>query len=396
MSELEELIQKLCPNGVEFVPLWSVTAWDKRFNGVNRSMQSKIVPHKYYLSAEFDRVERSFGDVLYLPTGVTQQKRYTTVELAGDYLSEGEIICIPWGGTPNVKYYKGKYVTGDNRIATSLDTNKLSNKYLYYVLQNSIDLISSFYRGAGIQHPNMAAVLSIMIPLPPLPVQREIVRILDSFTELTAELNKKLEEELAARRKQYEFYRDKLLTVDTAITQKPISEIAEISTGSSNTDDAVKNGKYPFYVRSQEPLAKNEYEYDEEAIITAGDGVGVGKVFHYVNGKYALHQRAYRIHPSDEGIDGRFLYHYFIAKFPLYIAKQMYQGSVPSIRRPMLNKFEVSIPPIETQKRIVNILDNFDAICSDLNIGLPAEIEARQRQYEYYRDKLLTFKELEG
>ena len=231
-----------------------------------------------------------------------------------------------------------------------------------------------------------------MIPLPPLPVQQEIVRILDNFTELTAELTT----ELAARRKQYEFYRDKLLTVDTAITQKPISEIAEISTGSSNTDDAVKNGKYPFYVRSQEPLAKNEYEYDEEAIITAGDGVGVGKVFHYVNGKYALHQRAYRIHPSDEGIDGRFLYHYFIAKFPLYIAKQMYQGSVPSIRRPMLNKFEVSIPPIETQKRIVNILDNFDAICSDLNIGLPAEIEARQRQYEYYRDKLLTFKELEG
>lgn len=212
MSELEELIQKLCPNGVEFVPLWSVTAWDKRFNGVNRSMQSKIVPHKYYLSAEFDRVERSFGDVLYLPTGVTQQKRYTTVELAGDYLSEGEIICIPWGGTPNVKYYEGKYVTGDNRIATSLDTNKLSNKYLYYVLQNSIDLISSFYRGAGIQHPNMAAVLSIMIPLPPLPVQREIVRILDSFTELTAELNKKLEEELTARQKQYEYYRDKLLT----------------------------------------------------------------------------------------------------------------------------------------------------------------------------------------
>lgn len=158
---------------------------------------------------------------------------------------------------------------------------------------------------------------------------------------------------------------------------------------------AVENGRYPFYVRSQEPLAKNEYEYDEEAIVTAGDGVGVGKVFHYVKGKYALHQRAYRIHPASKSIDGRFLYHYFIAKFPLYIAKQMYQGSVPSIRRPMLNKFEVAIPPVETQKRIVNILDNFDTICNDLASGLPAEIAARQKQYEYYRDKLLSFKELE-
>ena len=175
---------------------------------------------------------------------------------------------------------------------------------------------------------------------------------------------------------------------------RTLAEIAEISTGSSNTDDAVENGDYPFYVRSQEPLSKSDYEYDEEAIITAGDGAGVGKVFHYVVGKYALHQRAYRIHPIAKNLNGRYLYHYFTAKFPPYIAKQMYQGSVPSIRRPMLNKFEVAVPCIEVQQRIANILDNFDAICSDLTTGLPAEIAARQKQYEYYRDKLLTFKEL--
>lgn len=69
----------------------------------------------------------------------------------------------------------------------------------------------------------------------------------------------------------------------------------------------------------------------------------------------------------------------------------MYQGSVPSIRRPMLNNFKVAVPPLETQNRIAEVLDNFDAICSDLNIGLPAEIEARQKQYEYYRDRLLSF-----
>ena len=175
------------------------------------------------------------------------------------------------------------------------------------------------------------------------------------------------------------------------VVWRTLSDVAEISTGSSNTDDAVINGAYPFYVRSQEPLRKNIYEYDEEAVITAGDGVGVGKVFHYINGKYALHQRAYRIHPTSKNLLGRYLYHYFVTKFPDYIGKQMYQGSVPSIRRPMLNKFMVVIPSLDIQQKIINLLDNFDAICSDLNIGLPAEIALRQKQYEYYRDALLTF-----
>ena len=119
--------------------------------------------------------------------------------------------------------------------------------------------------------------------------------------------------------------------------------------------------------------------------------MGVGKVFHYINGKYALHQRAYRIHPAADELLGKYLYHYFVTIFPKYIGQQMYQGSVPSIRRPMLNKFQVAIPSLDVQKRIVNVLDNFDDICSNLNIGLPAEIEARQKQYEFYRDALLTY-----
>ena len=173
-----------------------------------------------------------------------------------------------------------------------------------------------------------------------------------------------------------------------------LCEIADISTGNSNTNEAVEDGKYPFFVRSQEPLRKNDFEYDEAAIITAGDGVGVGKVYHYIEGKYALHQRAYRIHINTSEVVPKYYFHYMKAKFLPYIQKTMFQGSVASIRRPMLNAFPVPVPPLDVQNRIVNVLDNFEKICSDLNIGLPAEIEARQKQYEYYRDKLLTFAEI--
>ena len=98
-----------------------------------------------------------------------------------------------------------------------------------------------------------------------------------------------------------------------------LADIADISTGSSNTNEGLEEGKYPFYVRSQEPLRKNEYEYDETAIITAGDGVGVGKVFHYVEGKYALHQRAYRIHINTPDVLPRYYFHYMrSAILPIY------------------------------------------------------------------------------
>ena len=172
-----------------------------------------------------------------------------------------------------------------------------------------------------------------------------------------------------------------------------LCEIADISTGNSNTNEAVEDGKYPFFVRSQEPLRKNDFEYDETAIITAGDGVGVGKVYHYIEGRYALHQRAYRIHINTPEVVPKYYFHYMKAKFLPYIQKTMFQGSVASIRRPMLNAFPVPVPSLDVQNCIVNVLDNFEKICSDLNIGLPAEIEVRQKQYEYYRDKLLTFAE---
>ena len=154
------------------VPLWSVTVWDKKFTEVNREWQPKTIKYKYLLSSELDEINVG-GDVALLYTG--QDKGSTTVELAGDALAEGEVISIPWGGTPSVKYHIGKFVTGDNRIATSAIPDRLLNKYIYYFLKGRIRELESYYRGAGLKHPSMKAVLGMKISFPSVEQQKKVI-----------------------------------------------------------------------------------------------------------------------------------------------------------------------------------------------------------------------------
>ena len=396
MSKLEELIQKLCPNGVEYKRFDEACTLNARIGW------QRLTKAEYKSSGEYVLITgtdfTSSYEVNYSSCVYVSEERYLQDKKI--QIKNGDVLITKDGTLGKVAQVSDlsmpATLNGGVFVVRPKDELLLPRYIMYFLLSGHFQkVVDQQKTGSTISHLTQALFSRLQLPVPPLEVQREIVRVLDSFTLLTAELTA----ELTARKKQYEFYRNKMLTFDSQegkaseITWRTLAEIADISTGSSNTDDAIEDGVYPFYVRSQEPLKKNDYEYDEEAIITAGDGVGVGKVFHYVNGKYALHQRAYRIHPVSTKLSGRYLYHYFITKFPSYIGKQMYQGSVPSIRRPMLNSFEIAIPALEIQKKIVAVLDNFDTICTDLNIGLPAEIEARQKQYEYYRDLLLTFAE---
>jgi type I restriction enzyme S subunit len=130
MNKIQQLLQQLCPEGVEFKKLWEVTAWDKKFNGLDKHMQKKVIIYPYVLANKFKELELEKGNVRLLSTG--NYIGWTTEELAGKHLCEGEIVAIPWGGKANIKYCKGKFVTADNRIATSLDTKLLLNKFLYY------------------------------------------------------------------------------------------------------------------------------------------------------------------------------------------------------------------------------------------------------------------------
>lgn len=203
MNNILEMIKN---EKVEWKKLWEVTSWDKKFNGVEKNKQQKVDKYHYYLASELKALSSNKGNIKILTTNITDM--YANEDDVSKNISCGEIVCIPWGGNPVVQYFNGKFITGDNRIARSIDTNILLNKYLYYFLLENIFLIEKLYRGSGIKHPNMKRVLEIEIPIPSLETQERIVKILDAmvghFTQLEAELE--------ARNKQYEYYRDKLLS----------------------------------------------------------------------------------------------------------------------------------------------------------------------------------------
>ncbi|MCI5836771.1 MAG: restriction endonuclease subunit S [Veillonellaceae bacterium] len=174
------------------------------------------------------------------------------------------------------------------------------------------------------------------------------------------------------------------------VAWKSLGEIAEIGTGTSNANEQTDCGEYPFYVRSKSIKRSNQFQFDETAIVIPGEG-GIGDVFHYVEGKYALHQRAYRICLKDTSVTTKFVYYYMWSNFKNYISKYAVSATVSSIRKPMIAKYQVPIPPQAVQERVVSILDTLDALVNDISQGLPKEIKLRQKQYEYYRDRLLAF-----
>lgn len=391
MNRIDELIKKLCPNGVEYRPIWSLTAWDKKFNGVDKEKQKKVISYKYYLSTDFTKVEKKNGNIKYISTGISGDDRYTTEELAGDYIADGEVVCIPWGGTPNVKYHKGKFVTGDNRIATSLNVNTLSNKFLYYWMQSKINVISKFYRGSGIKHPSMKDVLDMNIAVPPLEVQCEIVHILDDFTLLSAELSA----ELKARKKQYEYYKNSLLNINGE--KKKLGEIANFKTGSKPKKIfEEKNNNYFEYINAGTTNSGyvEQANFRKNAVTTPSRGQGGIGFVGYQTKDFWLGPLCYAIYANDDSVlNNKYLYYELSSKAD-EILKRKNTGGVPSLNGCDLKTIPINIPPINEQIKIVKILDKFEKLCNDISEGLPAEIEARQKQYEYYRDKLLTFKEL--
>ena len=394
------MIREFCPNGIKTVPLWKYTAWDKKFNAVDNSMQKSIIKYKYLLANKLNEIVDNTGDIRILYT--SEEVAYTTEEKAGEFISQGEIVAIPWGGNPNVKYYNGRFVTGDNRIATSIAPKILDTKFLYYVLLNKLDIINTFYRGAGIKHPSMFSVLTLEIPLPPLNIQKEIVSILDSFTSLID----KMKQEVEMRKKQMEYYREKLMAPQTNWKIKTLGEIGTFTRGNGlqKSDFRVKGfpcvhyGQIHTYYNTciyktksfcEEDLAKKlqKASYGDLLIATTSEDVkacckaavwfGAGDVAYSGDSFCYSHDQ-----------DPKYMAYLFQTEM---FAKQKQKAAtgakVIRVSGESMASFSFAFPPLVQQRQIASILDTFESYISKLE----KMIELRQKQYEYYREKLLTF-----
>ncbi|CCF80871.1 type I restriction enzyme S protein (fragment) [Helicobacter bizzozeronii CCUG 35545] len=170
---------------LDFVPLYALTLWDRRFKNVPKEWQPTTTSFKHVSATRLKALNQEGGEVKLLSTGIFDG--YTTQKLAGADLNTGEVISLPTGGRAYTKYHKGLFVDSGNLLATCANPATTNLKFVFYYLQSQARLLESFYQGAGIAHPDMASILAMLIPLPPLSVQEKIVKILEPLSVLSGE-----------------------------------------------------------------------------------------------------------------------------------------------------------------------------------------------------------------
>lgn len=390
MSRLQELIQTLCPDGVEY----------KRLGSLCDLSRGKVYS-KPYITAHAGNYPVYSSQT----ANDGELGRISTYDYDGEYLTwttDGA-----YAGT--IFHRKGKFsITNVCGLIAVKFPEILNLRFLYYWL--SIKAQEYVYRGMGNPKLMSNQMAPIEIPIPPLAVQEEIVRILDAFTSYAAEL----QAELQARKEQYAYYRDQLLTFDEhaeGVEWKKLGDddVCNILTGFPFDSSKfvtqgiklmrgmnIKRGILDFnqdidkYWES--PIGFEKYLLNENDIVVAMDGSLVGKSFGMVLKQYLpllLVQRVARIRSTNINI--RYVYFYITNHFPKYVDKVKTKGAIPHISAKDISNFPLPIPAPSEQQRIVSILDKFEALVNDLTEGLPAEIAAVQEQYEYYRNKLLSF-----
>ncbi len=390
MSKLEELIKEFCPNGVEYVKIKDVFT---RLKGTSIT------------AGKMKEIETSNGEIKIFAGGKTVINA-NECDIPNANITRVPAVLVQSRGVIDFIYYDQPF-TFKNEMWAYTAKNIITVKYLYYVLKNNVQYFRESASGMGaLPQISLGVTEDFIVPVPALPVQREIVRILDSFTLYSAELTA----ELTARRKQYEFYRDKLLNFDIRVQRKTIEEIAFFRRGSfpqPYTNGAFYGGVGAMPFVQVADVAESGFRLENTTKQTISLLAQPKSVFVHAGtiicslqgsiGRVAIAQydcyvdRTLAIFESFKIPINKKYFAYSIDRKFNY-EKNFARGStIKTITKEEFSKFEIPVPPMEVQERIVKVLDNFDAICSDLGIGLPAEIEKRQKQYEYYRDKLLTF-----
>ena len=411
MSKLDELLRELCPNGVEYKKLGEIAT-------VLRGASPR--PIKKYITNDSDGVNWiKIGDVPVGSKYITQSEEKITKEGAekSRYVRKGDFILSNSMsfGRPYILAIDGCIHDGWLSISNFKDV--FLSDYLYYLLSSSAiqqEMKKRASFGGAVQNLNADIVKALVLPVPPIEVQREIVRMLDSYTESVVELQRQLTAELTARKTQYAYYRDNLLTTRPQWNHVKILDMLSqpITDGPHTTPQFVQNG-VPFIsvdsiwegkIHFEKRRGYITEEFDEECckkykpqkndVYMVKSGSTTGKVaFVDTDIRFNIWSPLAAMRVNEKN-SARFLFYLLqTERVQKQVKAKSSHGPQPNLGMRELEQFEVDIPPLDVQNRIVNVLDNFEKICSDLNIGLPAEIEARQKQYEYYRDKLLTFAE---
>lgn len=395
MSRLDELIRELCPDGVEYRTLGSLSSLVTKQTGFDYTnhIKSRLLIEQeegsvpYIQTKFFSGRSFNYNTDYFVPKDVVE--KFPKISLDEKCL----LFSIVGASIGNVGLFPGntKCFLG-GAICVVKIKKEFNVDYLYYCIESNHvqHQIRRKTKGAGQATITVEDIREFTVPFPPIEVQREIVRILDKFTELSAELAA----ELSARQRQYSYYRETLLSFKIEVQHKPLGEVCGMKAGKAISSFEISNqatdeASIPCYggngIRGYVKAANQQGDKP----IIGRQGALCGNVC-YATGSYYATEHAVVV--TDKGYYiSRFLYHLL-----LHMNLNQYKsaGAQPGLSVSKLETIHVPVPPLSVQRRIVNILDNFDAICSDLQNGLPAEIEARRKQYEYYRDKLLTFKPL--
>ena len=385
MTKLEELIKELCPSGVKYINLGEVT-------DIHKGIQ-------------FNKKEMSKEGSYPVINGGIEPSGYVEV-----YNERENTITISQGGASAgyVNWLQTKFWAGAHcYVVRPIDEKVLDNRYLFHFVKSKEKEFMQSQYGAGIPALGKNTLQATQIPLPPLAVQREIVCILDKFTLLSQELAA----ELAARRVQYEYYRNELLNVESRIKNvelKRLGDVCKIGDGLHGTPEYDENGEVYFingnnvkggkiqFDNNTKKINDMEYQklrlpFDNNTLFLSINGT-IGNVAIYRNERIALGKSVAYFNIMTDKLNSKYLFYTLqSAKAQIYFKNSVTGGTIKNLGLKALREFQIQIPSLEEQERIVEILDRFDKLCNDLSEGLPAEIEARQKQYEYYRDKLLRF-----
>lgn len=373
MNRVEELIQQLCPNGVEW----------KKLGEVCEFCRGTVITQK----------EAIKGDIPVISGGQTPAYFHNTANRPSNTI----VVAGSGAYAGFVSFWEIPIFVSD---AFTVEPHEdLYVKFVFYFLKTIQDKIFLTKKGAGVPHVHGSSIRNFEIPVPPLPIQQEIVRILDTFTELTANL----QTELDARKKQYAYYRDCLLNFEgvDGVEWKKLGEIGDVCMCKRIfAEQTSKEGDIPFYkIGTFGGVAdtfipydlyeeyRNKYSFPKPGDILISAAGTIGKIIQY-DGTDAYFQDSNIVWiDNDENLVlNRFLFYlYKIIKW------QTDGGIIKRLYNDNIKRTLIPIPPFPEQRRIVAILDHFETLVNDLSVGLPAELEARRKQYEYYRDKLLTF-----